>query len=307
MVQLMNTGLTLCHFLYFDCQHLFVSCHLQWHRLYSTEHDGRSFNRLAWSLMGYRGPTLILTQSTSGNVIGAYVDSTTTLWKDSNERYGSLVHDTDHSSWVGQLHPEFKIYHPLESRIKRAKEDNSSKTADTKFKDKDSTAFIYFHCKDHENPHYPVDHGLLQGLGLGGSGDVQRGNTHQFRLYVASSLDEIEASPWDDMFEAGSLISQQEEKEGIYSSLALDMLEIWAVGATTEILQDGLQHRATRQQQKESALQKARGLTDKTALAHDLQSGLIPNTLFQHQEATRGRHDFYVDDEHEGAYKVDRA
>jgi len=58
-----------------------------WHRLYTSDSDGLSFNRLQNSLLGYSGPTLIIIkEAETGGIFGA---STTTAWKESKDFYGN--------------------------------------------------------------------------------------------------------------------------------------------------------------------------------------------------------------------------
>jgi len=57
-----------------------------WHRLYTSENDGVSFNRVSKSICGYSGPTLFLINSTCGGCFGAFCSSP---WKESKEFYGA--------------------------------------------------------------------------------------------------------------------------------------------------------------------------------------------------------------------------
>lgn len=57
-----------------------------WHRIYTSDSDGLSFNRLQLSLLGYGGPTLLIIKETGGGVFGAFTRS---QWKESKDFYGT--------------------------------------------------------------------------------------------------------------------------------------------------------------------------------------------------------------------------
>ena len=78
------------------------STHHQWHRLYSSLKDGRSFPRLAWSVLGYSGASLVVIQTTAGGILGAFTAAT---WKDSRDFYGTS------EGFLFQLNPEVKLYY----------------------------------------------------------------------------------------------------------------------------------------------------------------------------------------------------
>lgn len=73
----------------------------KWHRLYSSESDGRSFNRLEWSLLGYEGPSLMLIQSEQGSIFGGFAADP---WKESPEFHGS----TD--CFLFQIEPTLEVF-----------------------------------------------------------------------------------------------------------------------------------------------------------------------------------------------------
>ena len=75
-----------------------------WHRLYTSESDGLSFNRLFSCLLGYGGPTLlILREVKGGGVFGAF---TSTAWKESKEFYGNS------DCFLFQASPSVGVYRP---------------------------------------------------------------------------------------------------------------------------------------------------------------------------------------------------
>ncbi|CAN0005323.1 unnamed protein product [Scytosiphon promiscuus] len=72
-----------------------------WMRIYNSEEDGLSFNRVAFKLVGYGGPTVILIRERkSGAVWGGCADSP---WKESNSFYGG------EASFLLRLSPDFKV------------------------------------------------------------------------------------------------------------------------------------------------------------------------------------------------------
>jgi len=75
-----------------------------WHRLYTSDSDGLSFNRLQNALLGYSGPTLIiLKEADSGGVFGA---STSTAWKESKDFYGNS------DCFLFSIQPNVKVMRP---------------------------------------------------------------------------------------------------------------------------------------------------------------------------------------------------
>ena len=73
------------------------------HRLYSADQDGRSFNRLEWSLLGYSGPTLILIKTDQDAVLGAFA---ALPWKDAIHFQG------DSACFLFQLSPALNVFLP---------------------------------------------------------------------------------------------------------------------------------------------------------------------------------------------------
>lgn len=79
-----------------------ITLQSRWKRLYTTQHDGLSFNRIAHHILGYGGPNVILIQCAGKNVVlGAYNEDG---WKDSNRFYGSS------SSFLFTLLSHFHIF-----------------------------------------------------------------------------------------------------------------------------------------------------------------------------------------------------
>lgn len=75
-----------------------------WHRLYTSDSDGLSFNRLQNALLGYSGPTLlIIKEAETGGTFGAM---TTTAWKESKSFYGNS------DCFLFRIHPSVKVMRP---------------------------------------------------------------------------------------------------------------------------------------------------------------------------------------------------
>ena len=67
---------------------IYIDVQLQgpWYRLYTSEENGMSFNRICHHVLGFGGPTVILLRDCEGHVFGFY---TSGRWKESNSFYGS--------------------------------------------------------------------------------------------------------------------------------------------------------------------------------------------------------------------------
>jgi hypothetical protein len=75
-----------------------------WHRLYTSDSDGLSFNRLQNALLGYSGPTLIIIkEAETGGIFGA---CTTTAWKESKDFYGNS------DCFLFSIKPTVKVMRP---------------------------------------------------------------------------------------------------------------------------------------------------------------------------------------------------
>uniref|UniRef100_A0A7S2IAT2 Oxidation resistance protein 1 n=1 Tax=Helicotheca tamesis TaxID=374047 RepID=A0A7S2IAT2_9STRA len=229
----------------------------KWHRLYSSEVDGRSFNRLEWSLLGYSGPTNLLIKTDKDISLGALVSTT---WKDSGGFYG------DSNSFLFQLEPTTKVFHPVGK----------------------DTNFIYCNAKKMS----VAQDGLPKGLGFGG-------NTNKPRLFIPESLELCTAGYLDTTYEQGDLLPKESlEKFNIKT------IEVWGVGGD-EAINEALRARAEYREYTSSTINKARVVADKKQFVHDLASGVVYNSLYEHREKTRGRAEFRVDDSHDG-YVLDR-
>lgn len=104
-----------------------------WHRLYSAEADGRSFNRMEWSILGYGGPTTLLVKTEEGATLGAFAAAP---WHEAPKFFGSG------ECFVFQLDPVTNVCHSV------------------------GTESNFMYC----NPSWAKGHdGLPHGLGFGGT------------------------------------------------------------------------------------------------------------------------------------------
>jgi len=222
--------------------------------------DGRSFNRLEWSLLGYSGPTLLAVKTTSGETIGAFA---TAPWKDHKDFYGTA------DSFLVQLVPKLEVRRPAGR----------------------GQNFMYLHSTDMHSAMDPLHDGLPHGIGFGGT-------LTKPRLFIPMSFEHCSADFLDNTFESGNLLPKD-----ALETFEIQCLEVWGVGGD-EVITQALRDRVEYRERTDTAILLARTVQDKSAFAADMQSGLIPNRLFTHQEEARGRADFVVDDKH-GGYRIE--
>lgn len=148
----------------------FLCFFIQWHCIYSSFEDGRSFNRLEYALLGYTGPTVILVKTSGQQVLGGYASD---AWKDAK---GEFYGGTD--CFLFELDPKLKIY--------RSKNDT------------DGQNYMYMHLEQDG----PGCHGHPHGLGFGGS-------LEQPRFFIPDSLEHCSAHYWDKTFNEGDLLPME--------------------------------------------------------------------------------------------------
>ena len=175
----------------------------------------------------------------------------------------------DSESFIFELCPNVRVHRPI------GKESN----------------FMYLHSDVQEGILGPVIDELPKGLGFGGS-------LAKPRLFVPTSFEHCSAGFLDKTFEPGELLPPS-----ALEMFEISSMEVWAVGGA-KLINEGYKDRSEYRDRMEVALERARIVSDKSQLIADLQSGLIPNSLFSHQRNVRGRHDFSVDENH-GGYKID--
>jgi hypothetical protein len=139
-------------------------------RLYCSEADGRSFNRLEWSLLGYAGPTVLLVRTEKGEIIGAFASAT---WKDSFNYQGTS------ECFLFQLHPQFTV------QWASGPQDH----------------FMYMNSgQRHSSLTSPQLESLPHGIGFGGS------ITNKPRLFIPVTLEHCSAEFLDRTYDAGEIL-----------------------------------------------------------------------------------------------------
>jgi TLD len=141
----------------------------QWHRIYSSFLDGRSFNRLEWSLLGYSGPTVLLVKTTAQAVLGAFASAP---WKNARDFYGNA------DCFLFELEPKLVVHRPEGS----------------------GSNFMYLHSD--RDPISVSCHGHAHGLGFGGDLDKPR-------LFIPETFERCTADFLDKTFHNGELLPSE--------------------------------------------------------------------------------------------------
>ena len=231
----------------------------RWHRLFSSEANGLSCNRLMHSILGYGGPTLILIRAK--NNLGTFGAYTFTSW---THESGAFYGNSD--CYLFRLGPDpFALYRPKGSGVM------SMDTEQTGSKD-ETRNYQYFNPEARSKGY----DGLAHGIGFGGTPEKPR-------LYIDEVLDGSCAQSDDLTFENGPLLSGTPSN----GSFEVEAIEAWGVGSSQQIT-DALY---TRDGQREDAAKKIRQAMKgaKGQFLEDFQSGLAGNKLFQHRDQIRGR------------------
>ena len=212
-----------------------------WHRLFSSEANGLSSNRLMHSILGYGGPTIILIRSkdtsdkgTCGcGIFGAY---THTAWTaESPQFYGNS------DSFLFRLGPDpMAIYRP-----KGGSETNA---------ESDTHNYQYFNTEARSKGY----DGLSHGIGFGGTSELPR-------LFIDEVLDDCRAAPEDLTYSKGPLLSGINLNS---SHFEVEAMEAWGVG-TPQLVEEALlsrdEQRADAQKKIRQAMKGAKG---KNKLSH---------------------------------------
>jgi TLD len=141
----------------------------KWHRLYSSEMDGRSFNRLEWSLLGYAGPTLLVVKTTDGATLGGF---TGVPWHEDKNFYGNA------DSFLVELAPNVALHRPTGTQ----------------------DHFMYLHSEFSHCPLQPAaGNGLPHGIGFGGTIDKPR-------FFIPHTFEGCTAGFLCKTFESGELV-----------------------------------------------------------------------------------------------------
>jgi hypothetical protein len=237
----------------------------RWHRLFSSEANGLSCNRLMHSILGFGGPTLILIRAKNGyGTFGAY---TFTPWsQESAAFYGNS------DCFLFRLGPDpFALYRPKGSGgTTFGMYDFGTKNNN----EKDETRnYQYFNPESRSKGYDELAHGI----GFGGTSD-------QPRLYIDEILDGSCAKSNDLTFDNGPLLSGNPSSNGGFE---VEAIEAWGVGTTQQIEEALFARDAQRDEAAKRIRQAMKGA--KGQFMEDMQAGLIGNKNFQHREQMRGR------------------
>ncbi|KAL3761716.1 hypothetical protein ACHAW5_005967 [Stephanodiscus triporus] len=244
----------------------------RWHRLFSSEANGLSSNRLMHSILGYGGPTIILIRSKDtsdeGNCIsGVFGAYTFTPWtQESPQFYG------DSDCFLFRLGPDpMAIYRP-----KGGGEDGMDTFGMNKAVNLESSRnYMYFNSEARSKGY----DGLSHGIGFGGTCELPR-------LFIDEVLDACRAAPEDMTYGKGPLLSGLKDFSAT-SHFEVEAMEAWGVG-TSQLVEEAL---LARDGQRQDALKKIRTAMKgaKGQFLEDFQSGLAGNKLYQHREQIQGR------------------
>ena len=240
-----------------------------YHRLYTSDSDGLSFNRIQLALLGYSGPTLLIIRAATGtqeddSIFGAF---TASAWKESKDFFG----DTD--CFLFQLSPLTAVYRPSGN----------------------GRNFMYCNSLARSRGYDQQAHGI----GFGGTVD-------QPRLFLSeSSLDECVAAPNQDFtFEHGSLLPLKNGTTPQRFFFEVDSVEVWGVGGD-EVVASALGARDKAREMKAEGIRRARKV-DKAQFLDDFQSGLVSSKAFQHRHQVDGRADQDLEDRHRKKYAYEK-
>ena len=242
----------------------------RWHRLFSSEANGLSCNRLMHSILGFGGPTLILIRAKYGlGTFGAY---THTAW---SHESGSFYGKSD--CFLFRLGPaSLSIYRPTGGNSAGSSigmEESGAKSATSNNETDETRNFQYFNPEARSKGY----DGLAHGIGFGGSPE-------QPRLYIDEVLDGSCARADDLTFENGPLLSESTASNGQFE---VETIEVWGVGNSQQI-EDAL---FARDGQRDDAAKRIRQAMKgaKGQFLEDFQSGLAGSKMFQHRDQIRGR------------------
>lgn len=231
----------------------------RWHRLFSSEANGLSCNRLMHSILGYGGPTLVLIRAK--NNLGTFGAYTFTPW---THESGAFYGNSD--CYLFRLGPDpFALYRPKGSGVLSMDMERTGSKGETR-------NYQYFNPEARSKGY----DGLAHGIGFGGTPEKPR-------LYIDEVLDGSCAQADDLTFENGQLLSGTASN----GSFEVEAIEAWGIGSSQQIT-DAL---FTRDGQRDDAAKKIRQAMKgaKGQFLEDFQSGLAGNKLFQHRDQIRGR------------------
>jgi TLD len=264
-----------------------------WHPIYLSYIDGLSFPMFCDQLVRYCGPTLLLIESVNNEFFGYY---TTIPWKLSSRWYSASKvdrangtadgSDDDDVSFLFRLYPSWNIYRPQMDGIVPKR---------------------YHQFLNLPYTQKSIQHGqsnnqnTLSGLAVGGVAD------NVPRFHITPSFEQCKACAWDSVFEAGPLLSSDDE-----SFFDVLNIEVWAVSMATAdswVNGDDVFHRGKEVGELRSSMNEyirhRCAKVDRSQFVDDFANGSYENTLFRHRSLARGRADFVALDNERHGYFVD--
>ncbi len=242
-----------------------------WHRLYTSDEDGLSFNRLQNALLGYSGPTiLIIKEADNGGVFGA---CTSTAWKESKDFYGNS------DCFLFTVTPNVSVLRPRGA----------------------GTNYMYCNSESRSRGY----DGQAHGIGFGGTTLKPRlFISESFDGCMAATGDlTFEAGPL--------LPSQLRKNKDIgidtpppTKYFDLESLEVWGVGGDA-VVAEALGDRSKQREIVAANIRKARKV-DKAQFLDDFKSGLIESKAFNHRAQIQGREECHIDDDDGNKYVYEK-
>ena len=245
----------------------------RWHRLFSSEANGLSCNRLMHSIIGYGGPTIIIIRSKdlsdkgkcSSGMFGAYTHSP---WsQESSSFYGNS------DCFLFRLGSDpLAVYRPKGGDTDGLDAFGAGNTSN---KNESETRNYMYYNPEARSKGYD---GLAHGVGFGGTSELPR-------LYIDEFLDGCRAAPEDLTYEKGPLLSGlKDSNSSATSHFEVEAMEAWGVG-TSELVEEALLARVGQRADKQKQIKKA--MKGKGQFLEDLQ--LTGAKVFQHRDQIRGR------------------
>ncbi|GAX23960.1 hypothetical protein FisN_26Lh017 [Fistulifera solaris] len=145
----------------------------KFHRLYSSFHDGRSFNRLEYGILGYEGPTCVMIQTTANAVLGVFTNA---RWRACRDTSGH----TNDEAFLFTFQPALNVYRPCPKG------------------ERQHLWYLYSQELDSSNKNITAP----EGLGWGGTSEMPR-------LWIPASLERCHAGGWDKTFQLGPLLPDE--------------------------------------------------------------------------------------------------
>ena len=261
--------------------------------IYNSNIDGLSFNRLLNAILGYGGPTVVLIQSVSGGIFGAY---TGTAWKERPDFYGSA------DAFLFQLQPQVAVYRPkssgtttMSSSSSSSRGNNTSSSKSSGNKNNDTANYMYCNSSARSRGYDQLAHGI----GFGGT-------VNQPRLFLAENLDDCEAGSQDLTYDNGPLLppvgtsghnfhhrsnnnnNNNATIQRDRSRFDVECIEVFGVSDQMDVIHAAIGSRTVQRANQEELIRKARQV-DKAQFLDDFQSGMIASKAFVHRQQIDGR------------------